>query len=98
MAYTASHTVENGIESGWVMLQYTSPFWKPAPREAIDAPMLWVAGGADALIPEGVERLSAAYYDADYVVVDGAGHDLMLERSYADTARSIHEWLATRVA
>jgi pimeloyl-ACP methyl ester carboxylesterase len=87
-----------GRESGWVMLQYTSPFWKPARPEAIEAPMLWVAAGADALIPERVERLSAAYYGADYVVVDGAGHDLMLERSYAETARSIHEWLMTRVA
>ena len=86
-----------GPESGWVLLQYQPPFWEPARPETISFPLLWLAAGADAVLPERVERPSAAYYGADYVVVEGAGHDLMLERSYAETARTIHDWLAARV-
>jgi pimeloyl-ACP methyl ester carboxylesterase len=87
-----------GPESGLVLLQYQPPWWRPARPEDVETPLLWLAGGADAVLPERLERPSAAYYGADYVVVPGAGHDLMLERSYAETARSIHDWLAGRVS
>jgi pimeloyl-ACP methyl ester carboxylesterase len=85
-------------ESLLVILQYTSPLWQPAAPEAIRSPLLWIAGGADAVIPERVQRLSAHYYGAGYQVVSGAGHDVMLERSSAQSARSLHEWLAKQVA
>lgn len=86
-----------GPESGLVLLQYTPPFWKPAAPDTISTPLLWLAGGADAVIPERVSRLSAAYYNAEYHVAAGAGHDLMLECSTAETAHAIHGWLAARV-
>lgn len=86
-----------GPESLLVLMQYTPPFWEPARPESIRTPLLWIAGGADAVIPEPIERRSAAYYGAEYVVVEGAGHDLMLERSSLATVEQMHAWLAERV-
>ncbi len=83
-----------GPESGWVLLQYQPPFWQPVAHT--HTPMLWLAGGSDAVIPEWAERPSAAHYGADYVVVPDAGHNLMLERSYRKTAALIHEWLVSK--
>jgi pimeloyl-ACP methyl ester carboxylesterase len=87
-----------GPESLLVLMQYQPPFWEPARPETLTTRLLWLAGGADAVIPERVERRSAAYYGAEYVVVEGTGHDLMLERSGRSTAEQIHAWLAERVA
>jgi pimeloyl-ACP methyl ester carboxylesterase len=86
-----------GPESGLVLLQYQPPWWTPARREDVKMPLLWLAGGADAVIPERLSRLSAAYYGADYIIAPEAGHDIMLEKSYTESARSIHDWLAERV-
>jgi pimeloyl-ACP methyl ester carboxylesterase len=63
----------------------------------LKTPLLWLAAGADTLLPEPAERRSAAYYGADYVVVDGAGHNIMMEETYRETAVLIHDWLAERV-
>jgi pimeloyl-ACP methyl ester carboxylesterase len=78
-------------ESLWVLLQYNPLLWSPAQHTR--TPMLWLAGGSDVLISEPEERRSAAHYGADYVVVDGAGHNLMIERSYRQTAKTIRDWL-----
>lgn len=80
-----------GPESMWVLLQYNPPFWFPAKQ--VGTPMLWLAGAADTLIGEKRERASAAHYGAEYVVVEGAGHNLMMEKSYQETAAAIHNWL-----
>ena len=80
-----------GPESLWVLLQYNPLLWSPVKRTA--TPMLWLAGGSDVLISEPEERRSAAHYGADYVVVDSAGHNLMMERSYRQTAETIRDWL-----
>ena len=80
-----------GPESLWVLLQYNPLLWSPAKQT--NTPMLWLAGGSDTLITETEERRSAAYCGADYVVVDGAGHNLMMERSYRQTAETIRDWL-----
>ncbi len=80
-----------GPESILVLYQHNPPFWYPPAR--VQTPLLWIAGGADTLLPEPLERRSAAYYHADYIVVPGAGHDIMLEDTYKETARTIHEWL-----
>jgi pimeloyl-ACP methyl ester carboxylesterase len=80
-----------GPESLWVLLQYNPLLWSPAQRTG--TPMLWLAGGSDVLIIESEERHSAAHYGADYVVVDGAGHNLMMERNYRQTAETIRDWL-----
>jgi pimeloyl-ACP methyl ester carboxylesterase len=80
-----------GPESLWVLLQYNPLLWSPVKRTG--TPMLWLAGGSDVLISEPEERRSAAHYGADYVAVDGAGHNLMMEHSYRQTAETIRDWL-----
>jgi pimeloyl-ACP methyl ester carboxylesterase len=78
-------------ESAIVMYQHNPPFWSPARH--VDTPMLWLAGEDDALIGEAAERGSAAYYGADYVVMEKAGHNLMMEHNYHQAADTIHNWL-----
>ncbi len=80
-----------GPESMWVLLQYNPPFWFPAKQ--VNTPLLWLAGAADTLISEKREQPSAAHYGAEYVVVDGAGHNVMMERSFRETAVIIRDWL-----
>jgi pimeloyl-ACP methyl ester carboxylesterase len=53
-----------------------------------------VAGAADTLIPEAGEARSARHYGATYVSVPEAGHNLMMEKSWRETAVLVHEWLA----
>lgn len=80
-----------GPESLLVLLQHNPPFWfPPAP---VRTPMLWLAAGADAFFSEARQRRSADHYGADYLVIPGEGHNLMIERNYQQTARLIHTWL-----
>jgi len=80
-----------GPESLWVLWQYNPLLWSPAKRTSI--PLLWLAGEADALISEPESRRSAAHYRAEYVSVPCAGHDIMMEKGYRETAETIHRWL-----
>lgn len=77
-----------------IILQYQPPFWRP-PLDT-RTPILWLGGSHDAITYEQVHRASAADYGADYVMVEGAGHDLMLEKSSHQTAESIRQWLVSR--
>lgn len=80
-----------GPESMWVLWQYNPLLWSPAKRTSI--PLLWLAGAADTVISEPESRRSAAHYQAEYVAVPGAGHNLMMEKGYRETAEMIHKWL-----
>lgn len=80
-----------GPESVIVMYQHNPPFWYPPERA--DAPMLWIAGEEDPLLVESAQRRSAAHYGADYVVAEGARHNVMMEHDYREIARTVHEWL-----
>lgn len=80
-----------GPESLLVLMQYGPPFWSPVTHT--ETPLLWLAGGADALFPEASQRESAAHYGATYAVIPHTGHDMMLERSYQETAMIVHDWL-----
>ena len=84
-----------GPESMWVLLQYNPPLWRPVPQ--LKTPLLWLAGEADTLISEKAEAKSARHYGAEYVCVPGAGHNVMMEQGWRETARLVHEWLAERV-
>jgi pimeloyl-ACP methyl ester carboxylesterase len=55
--------------------------------------MLWLAGEQDAVIGVDYQRRSAAHYSAEYYVAEGAGHNLMMEHNYRQTAEAIHHWL-----
>lgn len=81
-------------ESAWVMYQHNPPFWQP-PRQ-VKTPMLWLAGEIDKVIGEEIERKSAAYYRADFLVVPDAAHNIMMEYNYRETAEMIHDWLSKR--
>jgi pimeloyl-ACP methyl ester carboxylesterase len=78
-------------ESMLVLYQHNAPFWYP-PAE-IYTPMLWLAGEKDATTPEEAQWRSAGYYQADYRVIENAGHNLMMEHNYRQTAGLIHNWL-----
>ena len=80
-----------GPESMIIMPQHTPPFWRP-PKTVL-TPMLWLAGEEDLAISAKAVRESAAYYQADCVVVEQAGHNLMMEHNYRQTAEKIHNWL-----
>ena len=83
-----------GPESLWMLAQYNPLWWSPAASTSV--PLLWLAGAADTVISEPEERRSAAYYGAEYVAVPGAGHNLMMEKNYQETAETIHRWLTKR--
>ena len=80
-----------GPESGMVSWQQAPPSWKPP--ENVQTPLLWLAGGRDAVLGKVSARRSAAFYGARFVVVKGAGHDLMIEHNYRQTAETVHRWL-----
>lgn len=80
-----------GPESILVLYQHNPPFWYPP--EDVKTPMLWLAGEQDAVIGRDYQRRSAAHYHADYHVAEGAGHNLMMEHNYRQTAETIHQWL-----
>jgi alpha-beta hydrolase superfamily lysophospholipase len=80
----------------WVLLQYNPLLWRPARQ--VKTPLLWLGGEADTLIPEAGEKKSAAHYGATYVTVAEAGHNIMMEKRSLEALRTVHEWLAERVA
>lgn len=81
-------------ESAWVMLQHNPPLWFPPAH--VKTPLLWLAGEKDAVIGVEIERRSAAHYQADFVVVPKAAHNIMMEYNYHKTAEMIHDWLNKR--
>jgi pimeloyl-ACP methyl ester carboxylesterase len=80
-----------GPESSLVVLQHNPPFWSPP--DDIRTPLLWVTGEKDATISVPGATRSAEFYQAEHIIVPEAGHNLMMEQSYWETARSIVDWL-----
>ncbi len=80
-----------GPESAMILYQHNPPFWQPPSH--INTPLLWIAAEADALLPERIQRESADYYGADYVVVEQSGHDVLYAPNQHLVAEKIHRWL-----
>jgi pimeloyl-ACP methyl ester carboxylesterase len=80
-----------GPESQIVVLQHNPPFWSPP--DDVRTPLLWITGEKDAVISVKQATRSAAFYQAEHIIVPEAGHNLMMEQSYWETARSIVDWL-----
>lgn len=78
-------------ESAVVLLQHNPPFWSPP--EQIHTPSLWLAGGADRIVSVAGLRKSAQIFAGEFVLVPGAGHNLMMEQDHHQTAKLIHDWL-----
>ena len=55
--------------------------------------MLLLAGEKDAVVPAEPLRKSAAHYNAEYILIPDAGHNLMMEKSCKETAQQINDWL-----
>ena len=81
-------------ESALVIFQHEPPFWKPA--ENVKTPMLVLAGEKDAVVSVDGLRKTAAHYKADLRIIPGAAHNLMMEKSYRETAESIDRWLSEK--
>ncbi len=83
-----------GPESQVVVFQHNPPFWYPP--EKVNTPLLWLTGECDATTTVKGATRSAEYYHADHVIVPEAGHNLMMEKSYRETAEKIRDWLEAR--
>ncbi|SFU12655.1 Lysophospholipase, alpha-beta hydrolase superfamily [Pseudovibrio denitrificans] len=80
-----------GPESALVLNQHNPPFWQP--KQNPQTPMLWVSAEKDAVISSKGARKSAEFYHADFIEIEGNGHNLMMESNYASTVSHIHDWL-----
>jgi pimeloyl-ACP methyl ester carboxylesterase len=80
-----------GPESALVAFQHNPPFWQPPKK--LYTPSLWLAGNKDIAVSVKGLRRSAEYYNGDFVLIPEAGHDLMLEHNFHETAKTIHNWL-----
>ena len=80
-----------GPESCIVVLQHNPPFWTPP--DDVRTPLLWLTGEKDAAISVPGATRSAEFYQAEHLIVPEAGHNLMMEKSYQETAEKIQEWL-----
>lgn len=83
-----------GPESIWIVLQHQPPFWSPPLKTG--TPLLWIAGTHDKATKEANHRASASSYSADYIVVEGAGHNLMMDKRSSEAAEAIHQWLVAQ--
>ena len=80
-----------GGESAIVMLQHNPPYWYP-PKD-IQTPMLILAGEKDAVVTVKGLQDSADFYGAEFLLVQNAGHNLMMEKSAPETIEKISNWL-----
>ena len=62
----------------------------------VTAPMIVFAGESDKLVPREAAQKLAALYEADFRVVQGRSHNLLLEPSWKETADAVLEWLESR--
>ncbi len=82
-------------ESLLVLFQHLRAWSVP---ETLTTPILWLAAERDALIPEFAARRAASIYpNVEYVAVEGAAHNIMMERSYREIARSVDRWLVSKL-
>lgn len=80
-----------GPESSLVVFQHNPPLWTPP--DDVRTPMLWASGEKDAVLSVSQATRSAAFYQAQHFIAPEAGHNLMMDVGYWETARSIVEWL-----
>ena len=78
-------------ESFRVYLQLLKPISRMPNERKI--PMLVVGGTNDNIFTTKEIQNTASFYNADIILIEGAGHDLMLEPEYEKTAEIILEWI-----
>ena len=82
-------------ESALVLNQHNPPLWRPL--RSPKTPILWLGAERDAVISQNGARKSAAFYGADFQLIENAGHNLMMEKNYAETAQEIERWLTATI-
>jgi len=70
----------------------------PQPWRAARVPTLVLSAARDVLIPAALAESSARMLGADYRLLEGLGHAVMLESGWRDAARAVLEWLDARQA
>ena len=65
----------------------------PQPQRVRRVPTLVINGGADTLFTPQDGQRTARAYDADYVVIPRAAHDLMLDPTWQQTADAVMKWI-----
>lgn len=63
------------------------------PRRRPELPALVIGGREDAVFPPGMLHFTALPWRARQIVIEGAGHMLMLDRRWNDTAAAVAGWL-----
>jgi pimeloyl-ACP methyl ester carboxylesterase len=81
-------------ESALVLFQHSPPYWEPA--EHIRTPMLVLAAEKDRMVSVKGLEAAARHYRADFLVVENAAHNLMMEHNQRQTIASIGDWLKKR--
>jgi pimeloyl-ACP methyl ester carboxylesterase len=61
--------------------------------DRLRVPLLTLAAERDRLIPVDVVERTALHHGAQHLVVRGAGHAMMLDASWAESALAIAQWL-----
>lgn len=80
-----------GPESEIVLMQHRPPNWTP-PTDS-KCPKLWMAAGKDAIIPTQKSETAARTYGADYLKIESAGHDIMLDIAAMEAADAVATWV-----
>lgn len=78
-------------ESANIMFQHAPPFWEPV--QHVRTPILCIGGEKDAVLSVQSVRRTAQHYQADFILVSDAAHNLMMDAHYLQTAGQIHQWL-----
>ena len=74
-----------------LVLQHALPWRIP---ETLTTPILWLGGERDAVIPEfAARRAASSYPTGEYVMVESAAHNIMMEPNYREIAGEINRWL-----
>lgn len=65
----------------------------PIRGKPTNTPILVVAGEHDHLFSVEEEQHTAEFYNAEFILAKGQGHDLMMDGGWRETAALIREWL-----
>lgn len=82
-------------ESALVLNQHNPPLWRPL--RDLKTPILWLGAELDAVVSlKGAQR-SAEFYGAEFQLIEGVGHNLMMEKNFRETALKVDRWLQKTV-
>jgi len=81
-------------ESLIVPLQLNPLVWRP--RKDVKTPLLVMAAEKDGLFSVKEEQALAEFYGGDFRAVPDTAHNIMIERSYRESAQVLHDWLVSK--